>query len=303
MVADLRTDPSRQINAYMDIGSGFGSAFGGMEANKIREKRELDKLYLEFANEQFLGVLNESSANQWPADKTHAAVMGIRNVSKLKSFEQWTMMKQRARTKPDIDSHVANITKWQNIKSKAFDNDNKELEAISDEQIRIATENLQRSFGTNKQEQPIETGETNPRQEAGYAQTGVAAREPGTPQKRKPLQGTPVNMGQFGGLSYETNIKTGDLAGAKVDAEIEKEIVGPPEPQYDADYYDRNTPPDVKIKHKVSYATSEPDKAADSWRQAIKKLGGTDKDFEDLKRLFREGNEQKIAEAIRRMMK
>lgn len=79
------------------------------------------------------------------------------------------------------------------------------------------------------------------------------------------------------------------------------ELVGPPAPAYDEEYYKKTTTPEQRLKNKVSYATTMPDEAANSYRDAITKKGGTDKDIEDLKKIFREGNQQKITEAIRRL--
>lgn len=70
---------------------------------------------------------------------------------------------------------------------------------------------------------------------------------------------------------------------------------------YDTDYYQQTTKPEERLKHKISYAETEPEKAAESYREAILKKKGTEKDIEDLKKIFKSGNTKLIMEAIKRI--
>ena len=121
MVADLRNDPARQVNAYMNIGSGFGAAFGGMAGDKIRQKKEYEKLYLEAANERLISTLSLASAEGWDKPTTHAAVSSIDQWAKTKAGERYTFNLQRDSMKKNEGDVFATIQKLQSIYDKAFE--------------------------------------------------------------------------------------------------------------------------------------------------------------------------------------
>lgn len=65
--------------------------------------------------------------------------------------------------------------------------------------------------------------------------------------------------------------------------------------------YEDTFTPEERLKHKVSYAKQMPDEAAEAYRPVLESLGYGDEDVEQLRAIFKEGDEQKISEAIKRM--
>lgn len=65
--------------------------------------------------------------------------------------------------------------------------------------------------------------------------------------------------------------------------------------------YMQNFSPEERLEHKASYAKMKPEEAAEKWREVLETLGYGDKEVQQLKQIFREGNPEKIKEAIRRI--
>ena len=286
MVADLRTDLRGQLATAQTIGGNIGAFFGGMAGDKIRQEKEYEKLYLEAANERFLQTLSMAGAEGWDNKTTHNAVMQIRDWARTKAGERYAFNLQRQGRTQTQSGPMGQIKFWQDAYNKALTGGDEEMKVLAKNQIQLAMQQI------NPEYQPEDPGE---KRTAWDTVAGLFGK--GKDKEKSKVQ-PEADAPQLPEEQTGSPMKPVNPA----DTEI-AELVGPPEPQYDADYYQRTTTPDEQTKHKVSYATSEPDKAAESYRQAVKNMGGTDADIEDLKKVFREGNEQKIAEAIRRLSK
>ena len=210
MVADLRTDPSRQINAYMNMGSGFGAFAGGMAGDKVRQKKEFEKLYLESANERLISVLSQSSAEGWDKERTHSEIITINKWAQTKAGERYTFNLQRDSMRQKSDSLLEQFDFWNKdlsgaLQATSFENAEEDPRVIrARRQLEIATKMF--------------AGEDI----SGGVPTPIQAPTEGSDKLASQMQGGANNLlGTVGEVATKSISAT---YGNKVDSEIEAEL-------------------------------------------------------------------------------